>query len=180
MLFSDSPRGDGALGSNRPGTETNDRKGFKMKKNLLLVLVLCLMLPAYSGAEDFLGAPVVPQGETLKKTDCRLELKIDRSHDAVLAFYKDALKDFPDIKFRDWPDATYIEDDGKLLWHSITISKADQDGTTIVIMKDNWTWIVGTLILRYIGVFAVLIVLLIGMSVSGAVISRLVGKIHAN
>jgi hypothetical protein len=44
-------------------------------------------------------------------------------------------------------------------------------------MKDNWTWIIGTLILRYIGVFVVLIVLLIGMSVSGAIISRSVGKV---
>ena len=147
---------------------------------MLLILALCLMFPAYSGAEDFLGAPVVPQGETLKKTDCRLELKIDRSHDAVVAFYKDALKDFSDVKFRDWPDATYIEDGGKLIWHSITISKADQNGTTIVIIKDNWTWIIGMLILRYIGVFAVLLFLLIGMSVSGAVISRSVGKVHAS
>ena len=43
-------------------------------------------------------------------------------------------------------------------------------------MKDNWTWIIGTLVLRYIGVFVVLLVLLIGMSISGAIISRTVGK----
>ncbi len=142
-----------------------------MKKNLLLVLVLFLMFPVYSDAAKFLGAPVVSQGETLRKTDSRLELKADLSHDEVVAFYKDALKDFPDIKFRDWPDATYIEDDGNALWHSITISKENKDGTNIVIMKDNWTWIIGTLILRYIGVFVVLIVLLIGMSISGKIIS---------
>ena len=105
-----------------------------------------------------------------------MDLTIDKSHDEVVAFYKLALKEFPDIKFRDWPDATYIEDDGKLPWHSITISKEDRDGTAISIIKDNWTWIIGTLILRYIGVFVVLIILLIGMSISGAVISRSVGK----
>lgn len=151
-----------------------------MKKNMLLVLVLALMLPAYSDAGEFLGAPVISQGETLNKTDVRLELKSDLSHDEVVAFYQDALKDLPDIKFRDWPDATYIEDDGKLLWHSITISKEGQDGTNIIIMKDNWTWIIGTLILRYIGVFVVLIVLLIGMSISGAIISRSVKKREAS
>ena len=147
-----------------------------MIKNILLVLVLCLMLPSYSGAEDFLGAPVIPQRETIIKTDTRLESKTSLSHDDVVAFYKEELKDQPDIKFRDWPDATYIEDDGNLLWHSITISKADQDGTTIVIMKDSWTWIIGTLILRYIGVFVVLIILFLGMLVSGKVISHLVKK----
>ena len=147
---------------------------------MLLVLVLFLMLPAYSDAEDFLGAPVISQGDTLKKTDRRLELKSDLSHDEVVAFYQDALKDFSDVKFRDWADATCIEDDGNALWHSITISKENKDGTSIVIMKDNWTWIIGTLILRYIGVFVVLIILLIGMTISGAIISRSVKKREAS
>ncbi len=46
-----------------------------------------------------------------------------------------------------------------------------------MIMKDSWTWIIGTLVLRYIGVFIVLIVLLIGMTVSGAIISGFVEKV---
>lgn len=147
-----------------------------MKRYSILIIIMILIVPGYSLAEDFLGAPVISQGEILKKTDVRLELKSDLSHDEVVAFYQDALKDFSDIKFRDWPDATYIEDDGNAQWHSITISKENKDGTSIVIMKDNWTWIIGTLVLRYIGVFVVLIVLLIGMSISGAIISRSVGK----
>jgi hypothetical protein len=151
-----------------------------MKRNMLLVFVVFLMFPALSDAEEFLGAPVISQGETLNKTDSRLELKSDLSHDEVVAFYQDALKDFSDIKFRDWSDATYIEDDGNAKWHSITISKEDKDGTSIVIMKDNWTWIIGTLILRYIGVFVVLIILLIGMTISGAIISRSVKKREAS
>lgn len=148
-----------------------------MKNILFLLVVTFLFVPAYSGAEDFLGVPVIPQGETIKKTNSRLELKTDLSHDEVVAFYKKALKEFQDIKFRDWADATYIEDDGNRPWHSITVSKKNDDGIHIVVMKDNWTWIIGTLILRYIGVFVVLIVLLVGMSVSGAIISRSVGKV---
>ena len=147
-----------------------------MKKCLYLFLVLFLIVPAYSSAEDFLGVPAIPHGKAIRKTDARLELKSDMSHDEVVEFYKKALNGLPDIKFRDWPDATYIEDDGKLLWHSVTISKRGGEGTTIVIVKDNWTWIIGTLILRYIGVFVVLIILFIGMSISGAIISRSVGK----
>jgi len=147
-----------------------------MKKYQYLYLILFLILPAYSSAEDFLGVPVIPNGKTILETDTRLEFKTDMSHNEVVEFYKKAFNDLPDIKFREWPDDTYIEDDGKLLWHSVTISKGREKGTTVVIVKDNWTWIIGTLFLRFIGVFVVLIILLIGMSISGAIISRSVGK----
>ena len=130
-------------------------------------------------ADDFLGAPVIPEGKTIEKTKARLTTKTDRSHDEVLEFYREALKDFKDIKFREWKDATYIEDDSNRAWHSITISKGGQGKTTVVIMKDSWTWIIGTLVLRYIGVFVVLLFLLLGMTLSGAIISRSVKKAEA-
>ena len=149
-----------------------------MKKSMLLLLVL-IFLPASSHAEKFLGAPVIPQGKAIQKTDSRLELKTPLSHDEIVSFYREALKDFENIKFREWKDATYIEDDGKMPWHSITISKGGKDGTDVVIVKDNWTWIIGTLVLRYIGVFMVLMILFIGMSVSGKIISRSVQRIEA-
>jgi hypothetical protein len=147
-----------------------------MKKYLFIFLVLSLITPVSTDAEDFLGAPLIPDGRILNKSDKSLELKTDLSHEEVLAYYSEALKGLEDIKFRDWKTATYIEDDGNLAWHSITISKDDKQGTTVVIMKDNWTWIIGTLVLRYVGVFVVLLVLLIGMSLSGAIISRSVKK----
>ena len=130
------------------------------------------MLPAGLKAEDFLGVPVIAGGKTTLKTESRLEMTATVSHDKAVEFYQKALEGYQDIKFRNWKDATYIEDDGNLGWHSITISKQDTDGATIVIVKDNWTWIIGTLILRYIGVFVVLLLLLIGMSISGALISK--------
>jgi len=150
-----------------------------MKNYLSLVLALSLIAPSYSTAEDFLGAPVIPQGKVIQKTDTRLEMKTDLCHDEVVQFYEEALKEYQDIKFREWKDATYIEDDGKLSWHSVTISKGDKEETSVVIVKDNWTWIIGTLVLRYIGVFIVLIVLLFGMTISGAIISRSIKKIDA-
>ena len=149
-----------------------------MKKTALLFLIL-LLFPAISNAEDFLGAPVVSQGKENLRTDARLEMKTPLSHDEVVLFYKEQLKDVPDIKFRDWKDSTYIEDDGARPWHSITISKDDKDGATIVIVKDNWTWIMGTLILRYIGVFVVLMIVLLGMVVSGKIISSFVRRAEA-
>jgi hypothetical protein len=149
-----------------------------MKKQILLLLLIVLF-PFFASAEKFLEAPVIPQGTTTQKTDARLEMKTDLSHDEVVSFYRQALKDFENIKFREWKDATYIEDDGKMPWHSITISKGGKDGTDIVIVKDNWTWIIGTLVLRYIGVFMVLMVLFLGMSVSGKIISGAVRRTEA-
>jgi hypothetical protein len=148
-------------------------------KQWILLLSLVIFLPVPSYGEDFLGAPVIPQGTATKKTDNRLEMKTGLSHDQVIAFYREALKNFQDIKFREWKDATYIEDDGKMPWHSITVAKGGENGTEITIVKDNWTWIVGTLVLRYIGVFIVLMLLLIGMSVSGKIISKSVARMDA-
>jgi hypothetical protein len=150
-----------------------------MKNIVFVLLVLFFVFPVYSRGEDFLGAPVISEGRVIKKTDSRLEMKTGLSHDEVLGYYKEALKEAKDIKFREWKDATYIEDDGNLAWHSITISKGDKGETTVFITKDNWTWIIGTLILRYIGVFVVLIVLFAGMSISGRIISGVVKKAEA-
>jgi hypothetical protein len=149
-------------------------------KTVFLILwffIICSSGPSY--AEDFLGAPVIPEGKTVLRTESRLEMVSPLSHDEVMGFYEKALKGYKDIKFRDWKDATHIEDDGKLPWHSITISKHYEEGTHIVIVEDNWTWIIGTLALRYIGVFMVLLFLLVGMYISGAIISRSVKKMEA-
>lgn len=151
-----------------------------MKKITLCMLVLFLACPPVLRAGEFLGAPVLPQGKIVSKTKSRLEMKVPVTHDEILAYYREALKDSKDIKYREWKEATYIEDDGKLPWHSITISREEKGGTTtVVIMKDNWTWILGTLILRYLGVFVVLLLLLVSITVSGAVISRSVAKLDS-
>ena len=151
-----------------------------MKKIILLSLIVCwiVSVAGWSRADDFLGAPVIPGAEQISKTKKRLEFNSKETHDQVLQFYKKALEKYNDIKFRDWNDSTYIEDDGNRKWHSITISKDDSNGAVVVIMKDNWTWIIGTLILRFVGVFVVLLFLLIGMYISGAIISRSVNKME--
>jgi hypothetical protein len=152
-----------------------------MKKwNLLLFVAgICLFLASsvYAEEETFLGAPVVKSKKIIDKTDKRLELVSEYNHDETLSYYKKVLKDEENIKYRNWKEDTYIEDDGARKWHSITISKLnDKDGANVTIVEDSWTWIIGTLILRYIGVFVVLLVLLLGMTISGTIISRSVGK----
>ncbi|MFC1493756.1 hypothetical protein ACFL6W_00595 [Thermodesulfobacteriota bacterium] len=149
-----------------------------MKK--YFIILMFILLPAISFAEDFLSAPVVPGSQTVEKDDRRLEYTTGLSHNDVLSFYRENLKSLEDIKYRDWADSTYIEDDGKKPWHSITISKINgSEGTTVIIAKDNWTWIIGTLILRYVAVFVVLLVLYAGMKISGQIISSIVKKAEA-
>jgi hypothetical protein len=143
-----------------------------MMKRLFLIPLFTLMLAGYVQGEDFLGAPVVPGADILERTKVRLEAKTPLTHDEVLQFYRDQLKDQQDIKVRNWKDATYIEDDGRLPWHSITISKGGQEATSVVIVKDSWTWIMGTLLLRFVGVFVVLMILFLFMSVSGKLLAR--------
>ncbi|MBW1996859.1 MAG: hypothetical protein JRJ29_02715 [Deltaproteobacteria bacterium] len=152
-----------------------------MKRCLFVVIFLhtCFFMhPGFSIADEFLGAPLIPGGKVVHKSHTKLEMKTDLSHDEVLRYYKEALKGLQDIRIRDWKEATYIEDDGKEAWHSITISKHYEGGTRVVISKDSWTWIMGTLVLRYVGVFVVLLFLLIGMSLSGAIISRFANRLE--
>jgi hypothetical protein len=139
-----------------------------------IVMVLWMLCPNPSFAEDFLGAPVMPGGKVVSQTDSRLEKTYDVSYEAAVKFYQEALKEEKDIKFRDRGTQTLIEEYSNRPWHSISIAKVDEGRTDIVLLKDNWTWILGTLTLRFFGVFAVLIVLYIVLEISGAIISRTV------
>lgn len=166
------------------------KKGEKMKKYIITLLII--LLPAISYAEDFakdfLDDSILKDSESVQRDEGKLTFTTGLSHDEVLSFYRKELKalylkkkeDPGDINYRDWEDVTYIEDDGRMPWHSITISKEmNDDVTTVVISKDKWTWIVGTLIIRYIAVFVVLLLLFVGMKVSGAIISSSVKKVEA-
>lgn len=141
----------------------------------LLGVIIGGPVEAKEAHDDFLGVPV-PEGEVLKRTKKRLELRSPWTHDEVLEYYKKEFQGMEDLKLRDWKTQSYFEDNSNRPWHSVTIDKEFEEGTKVVIVKDNWTWIIGTLILRYIGVFIVLLMLMIGMLISGAIISRSVQK----
>jgi len=150
-----------------------------MKNHIILIqVILLIFFTSLAEAEDFLGAPIIPYKETVQKTYKRLKLLTNLSHDDAVAFYRDAFKDEMDIKYREWKNATYIEDDGNREWHSVTISKETKGGTTVTITKDSWTWIFGMLTFRFLGVFIVLSVLFMGMKISTAIILKVVGKIN--
>ncbi len=146
----------------------------KMKKLFLSMLVVLAACPGLLRAEDFLGAPVIPGGRTTTQAESRLEQRFDIPVAEAVEFYEKALKDEKDIKFRERRNEIYIEDQGSRPWHSITIKKTEGGRTSVVIVKDNWTWIIGSVVLRFVGVFVVLGILYIALSISGAVIPRLV------
>ncbi|MBF0510338.1 MAG: hypothetical protein HQK57_15620 [Deltaproteobacteria bacterium] len=147
-----------------------------MNRLLALVIIFLVFLVPAGRAEEFLQAPVIPGGKVINKTDDRLEVHYNLSHKEGLEFYREALKDTKDIKFRERKDETYIEDDGRLPWHSITFPKKCPDGIVVTIVKDNWTWILGTLFLRFIGVFVVLLILYLAMVTSGAITTMLLAR----
>lgn len=144
-----------------------------MNKNVgLLALCLLVGFGTMAVADDFLGAPVIPGGKSVLARPDRLENKYEISYTDAIDFYKNALKDVENVKFWDRGEQMYIEDHSNRPWHSITLSK-DGSGTNLTIVQDNWTWIIGTLVLRFIAVFVVLLVLYVAMTISGVALSRL-------
>jgi hypothetical protein len=117
-------------------------------------------------------APVMPGGTVVKTEDTAVFIDYDLPYEKVLAWYKDALRNYKDGKYRDWNDQMYIEDLGGAKWHSIGIFKGGGNKTTVKIVKDNMTWILSTLLIRFAGVFVVLCVLWILLNLSGAAMKR--------
>jgi hypothetical protein len=121
-------------------------------------------------------APVMPGGTLVKTEDTAVFISYDRPYDKVLAWYKKALENYKDEKYRDWKEQMYIEDQGSAKWHSIGISKDGGASTTVKIAKDNWTWIFSTLLIRFAGVFVILVILWILLSISNAIMKKLFAK----
>jgi hypothetical protein len=125
---------------------------------------------------QWIGAPIIPDGTTVKQESGRQVIEYNMPYNQVLAWYQEALKKYPDARYRDWKEEMYIEDQGGSKWHAIRISKTDGPKTVVTIQKDNWTWIMATLFIRFTGVFVVLLVLWIGLNISTAILLRTVAK----
>jgi hypothetical protein len=153
--------------------EAAERRGFMKKMPLLIALVSLLFFSTrgISLAEDFLGAPVMPGGTTVKSDKRVLEKVYDLPKVRVLDYYKDVFKDVTDVKFRDRGKRWDIDEYGNQPWQKIMISPNARGQTMVVIEKDSWTWILGTLIIRFVGVFVVLLVLYVAMTVATGLIT---------
>jgi hypothetical protein len=154
-----------------------------MKRIVLGLLLGCVWFLGNASslrADVFLGLPLIPESKIVLRTEGRLEMLAPLSHEETERFYGKLLEGEQDILFRDWASATYIEDNRNRPWHSITISKAPENGMTkVVIVKTTFGWLVSALTIRYAAVFVILFFLYLGMIISGAIISRTVTKTDA-
>jgi hypothetical protein len=152
-----------------------------MKRLIVFIVIVFMSLvsPSISvsdSAEEFLGAPVAPGGHTVKSDETVLEKSYDLSQEQIVNFYKESLKDQKDLKFHERGGQVNIEQYSNLPWQKIAISRSDKGGTTVVITKFSWTWIIGTLTIRFIGVFVVLLVLYLAMTLFTATMARAVRR----
>lgn len=135
---------------------------------VLTALLICLATPAL--AEDFLAAPIMPGGQETARSAEELALTYDASPEAVVKYYQDLFAKTGDIKFRQRNGINRIEDYGNRPWHKIVITKEKNGKTLVTVTKDSWTWILGMLVLRFTGVFVVLLMLFIAMSIATRII----------
>jgi hypothetical protein len=141
------------------------------------LMIIATFTPAVLAADAPLQdkqweAPVMPGGTLVKTEDTAVFISYNLPYDQVLAWYKKSLENYKDEKYRDWKEQMYIEDQGGAKWHSIGIYKDGGASTTVKIVKDNWTWIFSTLLIRFAGVFVILIILWILLSISNAIMKR--------
>lgn len=149
------------------------RKTYMKKWELLVavgVIVVAFPVDSLAQKESF-SIPHLPFSEVSEEGDTRVVLTTNKSHEEAVSFYKEFVKDLDNIKILDRDDYVQIVDHGSLSWHSITIDKEPSGGTlNVTIVQDSWSWILGTLVLRFIGVFVVLLVLFVGMMISGKIL----------
>ncbi|MCX8118397.1 MAG: hypothetical protein N3G78_10735 [Desulfobacterota bacterium] len=115
---------------------------------------------------QWIGAPIMPDGNKVKEESGRLVLEYGLPYDKVFAWYKEALLQYPDARYRNWEEEMYIEDQGVSKWHAIRISKKDGPKTFVTIQKDSWTWVLATLFIRFTGVFVVLLILWVTLNIA--------------
>ncbi|MGD9817890.1 MAG: hypothetical protein AB7V04_04230 [Desulfomonilaceae bacterium] len=150
-----------------------------MRKVCVMTLLFIAITKLAYPSDAFLGVPLIPGATIIHQDNQRLEFNVNTNYDEAVRYYSELFRNLEDLKIKDRGSQTYIEDHSNREWHSVSISKLENDKIKIVILKDNWTWILGTLVLRFVAVFAVLIVLYLAMTLTGAIVSRMVST-HAS
>lgn len=155
----------------RVQTETKTERGEVQKAKTIGPIDSSLVIPK---GPQWLGAPLMPDGTKVREEPGRLVVEYPLPYDRVIAWYREALQKYPDARYRDWETEMYIEDQGISKWHAIRISKKDGPKTFVTIQKDNWTWIISTLIIRFTGVFVVLLVLWVTLNIAIYIMRKLI------
>jgi hypothetical protein len=147
---------------------------------LILSLAIFLATTVLQASENF-QAPVPSGGKLLSSEDpgtINLFYQ-DKSMKEIIKFYKDRFEGNESIDWKE-PDASrrvVIHDWGSREWHRIEVMRRDANsGVQITIDRDSWTWIIGTLVIRFVGVFTVLVILMIALYISGRIMTISVTK----
>lgn len=142
-----------------------------------LPALFLMAVPVLAG--DFLSAPVRSGGQTLRSDKSLLEMRYHLPQEEIIQFYRDALKNQEDLVYKDRGESLEIEDHGKRAWHKIVIETTEKGELAVTITKDSWTWIMGTLAIRFVGVFVVLLIVYLGMGASTWIITRSIKAVEA-
>jgi hypothetical protein len=145
-----------------------------MKKSIVIIQLLFACSVLYASA-DFI--PSVPEGGEQVPGSSSGMVKYNYQNMAVqqiAAFFMHEFKENANISFREiqGKGEIVINDWGNSKWQKIHIAVNGDAGTIVTITKDSWTWILGTLVIRFVGVFVVLTVLLIVLNILSAIVSR--------
>ena len=144
-----------------------------MKKTLFIALALALAsLAAPALAADFLGLPLPEGGAAVTSDSSTYKATYDLPAPELYKRFQETLKGEADIKQHELRGELLLEDFGARPWNKVIISAAGPAKSILTITKDSWTWIVGMLTLRFTGVFIVLLVLYVAMSLATLAISR--------
>lgn len=150
-----------------------------MRKVCVITLLFIAITKLAYPSDAFLGVTLIPGATIIHQDNQRLEFNVNTTYDEAVGYYRELFKNSEHVKITDRGSQTYIEDHSNRDWHSVSISKLENGQIKIVILKDNWTWILGTLVLRFLAVFAVLLVLYLAMTLTGVIVSRMVST-HAS
>jgi hypothetical protein len=141
---------------------------------LILALSIFLAAPGLSAAESF-QAPVPDGGKLLTPEDSGTVNLLYRevTLKEIIGFYRDNLKDKENINWKETANlrGIVIHDWGNREWHKIEVAEDTESGVQITINRDSWTWVLGTLVIRFVGVFTVLVILMITLYISGFIMT---------
>lgn len=154
-------------------------KGDTMKGIIKCLLLTLFLMAGPVLADDFLGAPVRSEGQTALREKSSLEMRYRLPQEEIIQFYRDSLRGQEDLVFRDRSWGLEVEDHGKRAWHKIRIAAAADGASRVTISRDSWTWIMGTLAIRFVGVFVVLLIVYLGMNASTWIIRRSIKAVEA-
>ena len=151
-----------------------------MKRMIYVMFMISVLAVAFSPSSVHAwangtapwDAPVMPGGKVISTERTAMVIEYDLPHAKLHEWYTEALKKYPDEKFREWKDQTYIEDQGGANWHSIGIQKDGGNKTLVKITRDNMTWIWSTLLIRFAGVFIVLCLLWVLLNINSAIMKK--------